>query len=219
VVTRPHVVSVQIGPAVERGTRGARELFDREWRSAIVKQPVDGPVRVTSAGIDGDEHADTVNHGGVDKALLAYSAENLASWAPLLGEVPAGGFGENLTVSGLDETEVCIGDRFTIGAVVVECSQPRQPCWKLDRRWRRRDLSARVIENGHSGWYLRVLEPGVLAAGVAVTLVDRPHPGWPVARAARIMHRVDGDADAAAELAAIPQLARSWRETLSARAR
>jgi MOSC domain-containing protein YiiM len=151
--------------------------------------------------------------------LLAYSAENLASWAPLLGDVPGGGFGENLTVSGLDETEVCIGDRVSIGSVVLECSQPRQPCWKLDRRWRRRDLSARVIANGHSGWYFRVLEPGVLAAGDPITILERPHPDWPVVRAARVMHRVDGDARAAAELAAIPQLATSWRETLTARAR
>jgi MOSC domain-containing protein YiiM len=148
-----------------------------------------------------------------------YSADNLARWKDLLGDVPPGGFGENLSVTELDETTVCIGDRFRIGDVLVECSQPRQPCWKLDRRWNRRDLSARVIESGRSGWYVRVLEPGTVGAGDGVELIDRPHPRWPVVRAARIMHRMDPDVRAAAELAAIPQLASSWRDTLVARAR
>jgi MOSC domain-containing protein YiiM len=103
--------------------------------------------------------------------------------------------------------------------VLVECSQPRQPCWKLDRRWRQRDLSARVIETGRSGWYLRVLEPGEVGAGDDVDLVARPNPDWSVARAARIMHRMERDPRAAAQLAALPQLSTAWRDTLIARSR
>jgi MOSC domain-containing protein YiiM len=217
VVVSATLVSLQVGPVVDRGTHGAADLMDRPWRSGIVKEPVDGRRAVGVLGLEGDEQADLVNHGGPDKALLVYSVENLARWRDVLGDVHPGGFGENLSVSGLDETIACIGDRYRIGESVVEVSQPRQPCWKLDRRWRRRDLSARVIASGWSGWYVRVLEPGTMGAGDAVELVDRPHPGWPIARAARIMHRVDSDPRAAAELASLPELAPSWRATLQAR--
>jgi MOSC domain-containing protein YiiM len=80
-------------------------------------------------------------------------------------------------------------------------------------------LSARVIETGRSGWYLRVLEPGEVGAGDDVELVDRPNPDWSVARAARIMHRMERDPRAAGQLAALPQLSSAWRETLVARSR
>ena len=218
-MAQPRVVSVQIGAVRELGTVGAAKRMDRPWSSAIFKEPVSGRRFATALGLDGDEQANTVDHGGPDKALLAYSDENRATWADLLGEVPPGGFGENLTISGLDETTVCIGDRFRIGDALVECSQPRQPCWKLDNRWRQRDLSTRVVETGRSGWYLRVLEPGEIGAGDDVELTEHPNPEWSVARAARIMHRLERDARVAAQLAALPELSATWRETLLARAR
>jgi MOSC domain-containing protein YiiM len=213
------LVSVQAGRVRQLGDAAAADRMDRPWSTGIFKTPVTGRARVTALGLDGDEQANTVDHGGPDKALLAYSVENLAAWADVLGDVPPGGFGENLTLRGLDETTVCIGDELRIGGTILQCSQPRQPCWKLDRRWRRRDLSAQVIENGRSGWYLRVVEPGELGAGDTVELLGRPNPDWPVARAARIMHRVDRDPRAAADLAALPQLSSSWRDTLLARSR
>jgi MOSC domain-containing protein YiiM len=213
------VVSVQVGAVRELGHAGASTVMDRAWRSGIFKAPVADRRLVTALGIDGDEQADLVSHGGPDKAVLAYSAENLTAWADLLGEVGPGGFGENLTISGLDETTVCIGDRYRIGDVLVECSQPRQPCWKLDRKWRRRDLGARVIETGRSGWYYRVIETGFVGAGDDVVLVARPHAAWPVVRAARIMHRMDTDTQAARELATLAELPESWRDALAARDR
>ena len=214
-----HLVSVQVGRVRQLGTAGAANLMDRPWSSGIFKETVTGRRRATPLGLEGDEQADKVDHGGPDKALLAYSAENLASWRDVLGEVPPGGFGENLTISGYDETTVCIGDRFRVGDALVECTQPRQPCWKLDRRWRQRDLSARVVENGRSGWYLRVVEPGEVGAGDPVERVDQPNPDWSVARAARIMHRMERDPRSAAQLASLPQLSDAWRHTLVARAR
>ncbi|HEX7095618.1 MAG TPA: MOSC domain-containing protein [Acidimicrobiales bacterium] len=215
----PVVVSVQAGrvQVLDAPARGDR--MPREWTSAIFKSTVEGRRAVRTTGLDGDEQADLVNHGGPDKALLAYSAENLASWHDLLGPVPNGGFGENLTISGQDETTVCLGDRYRIGEVLVECSQPRQPCWKLDRRWNRRDLSARVMMTGRTGWYLRVLELGTVGAGDAVELVERPNPAWPVVRVARIMLRMEHDPRAEQELVALPELSAAWRDRLLARLR
>ena len=93
-------------------------------------------------------------------------------------DMPYGAFGENLTIAGLSEESVCIGDIFRIGDVTFEVSQPRQPCWKLARRWRMHELLGLVVRNGRSGWYLRVLEEGWIEAGMPVELIERPNPAW-----------------------------------------
>src|SRR5690606_30313397 len=98
-------------------------------------------------------------------------------------------------------------------------SQPRQPCWKLDRRWQVGDLAKRVQESGRTGWYYRVLQCGTVEAPADCVLVERPHPDWTVARANRIMHQQREDHAAAAALAACAALSASWKSTLSARAR
>lgn len=216
-VTSPLVLSVQVGRARSHQTYPMSGRPAREWTSAIVKSAVEGRRAVGVLGVEGDEQADRQNHGGPDKAVLAYSAENLATWTDLLGAVPNGGFGENLTISGQDESTVCLGDRYRIGDVLVECTQPRQPCWKLDERWSCRGLSTRALHTGRTGWYFRVLEPGTVGAGDRVELVDRPHPAWPLVRVARIMHRMEQDPRAEAELATLPQLAAAWRDRLLAR--
>ena len=90
-------------------------------------------------------------------------------------EMPFGAFGENLTITGLSEQSVCIGDIFRIGRCTFEVSQPRQPCWKLARRWRMHELMRLVVRNGRSGWYLRVLEEGWIEARMPVALIERPN--------------------------------------------
>jgi MOSC domain-containing protein YiiM len=131
--------------------------------------------------------------------------------------MPHGGFGENLTIAGLTEETVCIGDTWRAGNVIFQVTQPRQPCWKMSRRWNVADLAKQVIVNGKSGWYLRVLEPGELAACEAIELASRPHPTWPVARASRVMHQEKHDLALAAELAALPELSAAWKESLAGR--
>lgn len=211
--------SVQVGQPRSLGTPGAADPHDRPWTTGFFKEPVAGPVSVTAAGLAGDGVADPVNHGGPDKAVLAYSADHYPGWAAELGraDLPFGGFGENLSVAGLTEAGVCVGDVWAVGAVRLEVSQPRQPCWKLARRWRVRDLPARVVESGRSGWYLRVRAGGTLAAGDSMTLVARPNPDWTVARANRVMHFHKYDPDESAALAAVPGLSASWRESLGRR--
>lgn len=134
--------------------------------------------------------------------------------------LPYGAFGENFTVVGQTEADVCIGDTWQVGSdVVLQISQPRQPCWKLARRWRIKTLALQVQQTGRTGWYFRVLQPGPVAAGMSLTLQSRPHPTWSVQRANRVMHAEKADIVAAAELAAIPLLSESWRNTLTRRAK
>lgn len=215
----PLIVSLQTGRPTTYVHESAADGKSREWTTAFFKTPVAGPVRIGRLGLDGDDQADRENHGGPDKAVLAYSADHYAAWREHLSlpNMPHGGFGENLTIAGLTEETVCIGDTWRAGAVVFQVTQPRQPCWKLSRRWNVSDLAKQVIANGRSGWYLRVLQGGELAAGQSLELVARPQAAWTVMRASNLMHHGKNDLDLAAELAALPELSAAWRESLAAR--
>lgn len=176
--------SVQVGMPRSYGSEDAFDPHDKPWMTGFFKTPVEGPVFVGSTNLVGDGQADLKNHGGVDKAVLAYSADHYPKWRDelRLPDMPCGAFGENLTVAGLSEQLVCIGDLFRVGEVLFEVSQPRQPCWKLARRWRMHELTGLVVNNGRSGWYLRVLSEGSVEAGMLVTLIERPNPSWPISR-------------------------------------
>jgi MOSC domain-containing protein YiiM len=134
-----------------------------------------------------------------------------------LPEMAGGAFGENLTVAGSTEEDICIGDVWEAGGVQLQVTQPRQPCWKMSRRWNVADLARQVIANCKSGWYLRVQESGELQAGAAIELVARPHPAWTLARANRLMHHQKDELSLAAELAALPELSAAWRTSLTER--
>jgi len=208
-----HVVSVQIGAVQPLAA-------DASQRTGYVKRPCAGPVRVTRLGLDGDEHAAVEVHGGPDRAVLAFCVSHYELFR---AEHPghtfvAGAFAENLTVDGLDETSVCIGDRFRVGTVELEVSLPRTPCGLLSLATGIDGLFERVDETGRSGWLHRVISEGVLSAGDEITRLAHPHSMWSVDRAARVMARLRaGDREAVAdglELAGIGALAERWRVRL-----
>ncbi len=214
------LLSLQVGMPRTLGVVGATDPMEKRWTSAIFKEPVLGPVGVADLGLAGDGQADRQHHGGPDKAINVYPSEHYAHWREELStcNMVAGAFGENFTTVGLLESEVCIGDTFAVGEVRLQLSQPRQPCFKLARRWRVRDFVSRIRNNGRSGWYFRVLRTGEVAAGMPLVLADRPYPEWTVARANELMYRGKSDRRANALLAACPALSASWQETLSRRA-
>jgi MOSC domain-containing protein YiiM len=214
------LTSVQVGMPRNYGHEDAADTHDKPWTTGFFKAPVDGQIFVGATNLVGDGQADLKNHGGVDKAVLAYSADHYPKWRDELNmpDMPFGAFGENLTIAGLSEQAVCIGDICRIGGVTFEVSQPRQPCWKLARRWRLHELTGLVVRNGRSGWYLRVLEEGWIEAPMPVTLIERPNPEWPIARANRILHHCRTDLPLTLELAEVPRLAASWVEELRERA-
>lgn len=215
----PNLLSIQVARPQHYGQAEAVDPHDRPWTTAFFKMPISGSVFVSRTNIVGDAQADLQFHGGPDKAVLAYSADHYAYWREHINQptLPYGAFGENLTIAGLDESQVCVGDTWQADPVVFQVTQPRQPCWKLSRRWRIDDLARQVIANGKSGWYLRVLAEGEIAAGCEMTLIGRPHPTWTVQRASDLMHHRKNDLAAAAELAAMPELSAAWRETLQDR--
>ena len=161
--------------------------------SGIAKQPRTDKVWISPIGLEGDEQGDLRVHGGPDKAVHHYAFEHYALWRDELGALPLleapGAFGENISTRGLTEAEVCLGDRFTLGSALLEVSQGRQPCWKLNDRFGVADMARRVQSTGRSGWYYRVLRPGLAQAGDVLTLVERPHADWPLQRLADLLYQ------------------------------
>lgn len=189
------VRSVQVGRAAPLGP-------DRVM-SGFVKRPVEGRVEVGLLGLAGDEQADLEVHGGPDKAVYACSLGNYAAWKAAYPQyqtllVP-GGLGENLTIDGVAEGEVCIGDQMRIGTALLQVSQPRQPCFKFALRFSDLTMPRAMVRNGMSGWYYRVLEPGSLAAGDEVRLLERPHQQWSIERTNRLIIQRHGTAAEKAE--------------------
>jgi MOSC domain-containing protein YiiM len=131
-----------------------------------------------------------------------------------LGELNHGAFGENFTLRGQLEEECCIADVVSFGEVVLQVSQPRPPCWRLARRWQKKDFAALMEENGRTGWYFRVIREGHVEAGTSMRLLERPHPEWPVALAHRLVYQPLPNIDQIEALASCNALSASWRETL-----
>lgn len=200
-----------------------RPLGPKGVPSGIDKHPVADPVLAGPLGLAGDAQADTRHHGGPDKAVHAYPAAHLALWAADLPETAAlfrpGGFGENLVVDGATEADICLGDRWQLGGALLEVSQARQPCWKLNLRFGRTDMVQRVQDSGRSGWYFRVLEPGTMAAGDVARLRSRPHPGWSLTRVSHLLYHDRMNRAALGELAALPGLPETWRRLAENRLR
>jgi len=183
-------------------------------RTAFGKRAVAGPARVGRLNLEGDAQADRRYHGGADMAVLAYAAEHYVAWRAELdwADLPAGGFGENLSVSGASESDVCIGDVWRAGTALLQVASPRRPCHKIAAYWGRPELLRSVQRTGRIGWYLRVLEEGCLEAGDAVDLVARPIPEWTIRRA--FAAAKERRSPAALALAEVPALSARWRSWL-----
>jgi MOSC domain-containing protein YiiM len=184
--------------------------------SAIDKQAVRSQVEVSTLGLVGDEQADTLHHGGIDKALHHYPFEHYKAWnyeLPTRADLfKAGGFGENLCTLGVVEDSVCLGDVFQFGTAIVQVSQGRTPCWKLNHRFGIADMVRRVQDSGRTGWYYRVLAEGSIAPEDELSLIERPYPDWTLARLINVLHHDKPDRTALATLAELTVLASSWRE-------
>lgn len=206
------VEAVCVGAVAEIGAG------DTSCRSAFVKTAVQGRVELGPVGFAGDEHS-YKDHGGPDLAVLAYPHEHYAHWRQMGLDLPAAGaMGENLTVSGLVETRVRVGDVFAAGDSVIQVSEPRSPCRKIAVRYGREGLAAAMRECGFTGFLFRVLVCGGVAAGDTMRLLHRdPRHAMTVAEAGRILDVDRGDLDAARRLFAVPALGYPARRRLARR--
>ncbi len=188
-------------------------LWPGRPQSAINKTETLARLTLSHTGFERDRQADLSVHGGADKALHHYAGDHYSHWQSELSrpDLVPGSFGENISTHGLVETDVFIGDVFRLGEALVQISQGRQPCWKLNAHTGEERMAYNFQKTGRTGWYYRVLENGEVQAGDEIHLVERPCPGWSVAKvtAARLTRKVT--AEDATALAHLDQLSDDWR--------
>jgi len=202
---------------------GRAIAFRRDEQSAIAKHAIEGRVAITARGLTGDEQADLVHHGGPDMAVHHYPLDHHDFWRDELGAhdllARPGAFGSNLSVSGLREDGVHLGDRFRLGSALLEACQPRQPCWKIEHRFGHKGMVKTILETGRCGWFYRVLEEGEAQAGDMLERVDGGLADWPMTR---IFNGIWGtstppDTGLLREISQLPLLAEKLRAKLAAR--
>ncbi|WED27602.1 MOSC domain-containing protein [Vibrio sp. DW001] len=194
--------------------------FAKGAQSAINKKPTTGRQQVSALGFTDDEQGDPRFHGGVEKALHIYPTEHYPEWRKEIGEKPVlktvGAFGENISSIGLNEYTICLEDKIRIGSTLLEVSQGRMPCWKLNVRFEQSDMSLRLQNTLRTGWYFRVLETGELGEGDDIILCDRPYPDWPLSRIMGLIFEGCLDEQELRQLLTLP-LVDSWRRLVECR--
>lgn len=197
-----NVLAVSVGRP-KQVTRGGRPA-----ETAIWKNNIEGRIRASGVNLEGDEQSDRQGHGGFDKAIYAYGEHDRLWWESELGRpIPRGGFGENLTIEGTDITNAVVGERWRIGSVLVEVSEPRVPCWKLNLVIGEDRFIQRFNAAGRPGTYLRIIEAGVLGPGDQVAVVSRPSHGVTIGAVSEIYQKRAG----AERLLAVDELSEAWK--------
>ncbi|MCM3709431.1 MOSC domain-containing protein [Sporosarcina luteola] len=209
---RIEIISLNVGKPQDL------QFGKKDVTTGINKKPVAVPVYLSKVNFDGDGQGDLVNHGGVDKAVCVYPYEHYPYWEEELGKtLNVGAFGENLTLRGLTEDEVCVGDSFQIGDAVVQVSQPRQPCFKLSLIHDRKDIPLLVQNTGYTGFYFRVMKEGIVSPSDELVHISRPELAITVSEANRLMHHAKDDVDGARKILQLDELSASWRKTFNKR--
>lgn len=182
--------------------------------TGIFKKATDEALYLSYLNFEGDGQGDLVHHGGREKAVCVYPYEHYPFWENEL-KIPLeyGALGENLTIRGLLETDVRIGDVFELGKAIVQVSQPRQPCYKLTIRHGVPDMLLKVQQTGYTGFYFRVLAEGVVSKDDRLSLLHRHPKEITVSFANRIMHREKDNIEGIKQILEVEELSLNWRNT------
>lgn len=186
--------------------------------TGINKKQVKEPVYLSFVKFNGDGQADLVHHGGVDKAVCVYTGDHYPYWEKELNQdLVYGAFGENITVSGMHEEDVCIGDTFELGQAIVQVTQPRQPCFKLAKKYNIPKLPLYFQETGYTGFYFRVLKEGWVSSVDTLKKLQSDPKGVSVAFANRIMHKEKQNIEGVKRILEVNALSNSWRKSFEKR--
>jgi MOSC domain-containing protein YiiM len=189
------------------------------WRSSIYREKVTGPIELGARGLVGDQVTDTKNHGSPDQAVCCHSLDHYDYWNDAYGlratdqALGPGSVGENWTLVGAIEKEICIGDVYRVGVARVQVSGPRVPCYKQGRRLGLTDFRERTLDTLRTGFYLRVLAPGVVQAGDVWSLEEQPWPDLTLRAVNKCGHH-ELDVNVTERLIDTPELSESWQHIL-----
>jgi len=199
------VLSINITSIVHEG-----EWTGSEGRTGIDKRSVSGPIEFKNNGVAGDRIIDTNVHGGYDQAVYAYASEDAQWWENEINEViPAGRFGENLTTEGIDVNAALVGEKWKIGSVILEVSQPRIPCRVFAGFWKRATLIKDFTQAGRPGAYLRIIQEGTAQAGDAIEVIYKPEHSI---RISDLFAAKSGERSKINEIKVVPQLSTEFKE-------
>ena len=188
-------------------------------RTGIFKEPVEGRVGVKTLNLEGDGQADLLGHGGPFRAVYVYSFDNYAYWEGELGrsDFTFGQFGENLTVEGMLDQDVHVGDIFRIGTVLVQVTQPRVPCYKLAIKMGVEGFYQQLLDSGRLGFYFRVLEEGEVGAGDVIERTRVDPIGMPITEVNKLMYFDRDNLEGAKKSLRVEALSPGWRTTFEGR--
>jgi len=192
------------------------QLAGTETLTGIHKREIDSAY-LNASGLSDDQQGDKRHHGGAEKALHHFASDHYARLRRKL-PVPAsehcqpGAFGENLVTDGLTESDVCAGDIFELGEAIIQVSQPRQPCWRLNLRFGIPDMSRRLQNSLRTGWYYRVLQPGMISNGDTLILKERPHEDWTLSRVLSVLYENTMDQYALTNMVEMKELSPNLRQ-------
>jgi ferredoxin-NADP reductase/MOSC domain-containing protein YiiM/ferredoxin len=206
------IVSVNVGLPQDVAWQG------RTVRTGVWKTPVTGRIFARLLNLDGDGQGDLRGHGGEQRAIMVYQLDSYRYWANYLGrsDLVAGNFGENLTVEGLADNEVCIGDRFSIGGAVVEVTQPRDTCYRVGIRLNRPDIAALLVSHHRPGFYFRVIQEGEIGAGDRVEKLSDGPERMTIAEIDALLYSAEHSLEGLRRAVRIPALSKDWQGSMQA---
>lgn len=189
--------------------------FDSSYQKKALQHP---SYNINEMGFILDTQSDTENHGGVDKAICVYSLEDYAFLENKYDiSLPDCAFGENLSIRGINDSDVCLGDQFAYGEAIVEVSQPRQPCWKISSVTGIKKLTAMVVKEYRSGFYLRVLKGGKVTLNDKLILLNRSYPEYTIAYINKIAFNAKNHQEEIKEVLNCEVMAEAYRDSLQKR--
>src|SRR6266702_1243825 len=208
----PRLLSVNVGLPRDIAWRG------ETVRTAIWKEPVQGRRMVRRLNIDGDKQGDLAGHGGEYRAVFVYQMESYHYWERQLGrdDLVFGQFGENFTVDGLSDREVCIGDRYRIGNALFEVTQPRVTCYRVGIRMNEPQMAALLVAHGRPGFYCRVIEEGEIEAGDEIVQVAADVARMTISAVNALLYKPGHPRNLLVQALRIPALSAGWRSSFQA---
>ena len=200
--------------SIQTGKKKEYKKNKKSFESSFIKNTASLPQEVGKEGFVLDTQSDRVHHGGESKAIMAFAYENYKFFEDLLNIEKIPNYGENITISGLNEESVSVGSVYKIGKILLEVSQPREPCWKVSYFLNHKEGTKAMFKSGKTGWYFRVLKGGVLREDDTISLVERKNKDLTIANLNSLLNRKLNDKELLKKAIDCPALGEPFRKSL-----